>query len=107
MSVPNRHFDHIVVGAGSAGAIVAARLSENPAKHVLLLEAGPEDRNVWSKVPLGFAKILFNPKYMWQDQETAQEPDLGGRRYALPAGKVLGGSSAINGLIQVRGNPGD
>lgn len=107
MSAHARTFDYIVVGAGSAGAIVASRLTENPAVHVLLLEAGREDRNIWSKIPLGFAKIIFNKKYMWWDQETQPEPELNDRRYALPAGKLLGGSSAINGLVHVRGNPGD
>ena len=99
-------FDYVVVGAGSAGAIVAARLSEDPSTTVLLLEAGPEDRNLWSRVPLGFGKILFNPKYMWV-HNSLPEPQLKGKQIPLPHGKLVGGSSAINGLVCVRGAPSD
>ncbi|MDR8390034.1 GMC family oxidoreductase N-terminal domain-containing protein [Aliifodinibius sp. S!AR15-10] len=100
-------YDYVVVGAGSAGAIVAARLSEDPDTEVLLLEAGPEDDSFWSKIPLGFAKILFDENYMWLDQETEPEPGLNDKQYPLPHGKLLGGSSAINGLVLVRGAPHD
>lgn len=109
-SIPKENtgrYDYVVVGAGSAGAIVAARLSEDPDKEVLLLEAGPEDDSFWSKIPLGFAKILFDENYMWLDQETESEPGLKGKKYPLPHGKLLGGSSAINGLVLVRGAPHD
>ncbi len=100
-------YDYIIVGAGSAGAIVAARLSEDPDTEVLLLEAGPEDNSHWSKIPLGFAKILFNEKYMWLNHETEPEPGLKNKQYPLPHGKLIGGSSAINGLVHVRGTPLD
>ena len=107
MSNDTDRYDYIVVGAGSAGAIVAARLSEDPRIQVLLLEAGPPDLNFWSRIPLGFAKILFNPRYMWLNHATDPEPHLEGRSFALPHGKLVGGSSAINGVVHVRGAPFD
>lgn len=106
MPDPSTIFDYIVVGAGSAGATVAARLTEDPDTTVLLVEAGPEDRSYWSKIPLGFAKILFHPKYMWK-HESEPELQLNGRTIPLPHGKVIGGSSTINGLVWVRGLPFD
>ena len=107
MSDETSRFDYIVVGSGSAGAIVAARLSEDPDTSVLVLEAGPEDRSYWSRIPLGFAKILFNPRYMWHNHVTDPEPHLNGRSFPLPHGKLVGGSSAINGVVHVRGVPLD
>lgn len=98
-----RQFDYIVVGAGSAGAVVAARLSENAQNQVLLIEAGPEDKSLWSRIPLGFGKIIFNKKYTSWDHQTEPEDSNNGRRYALPYGRLVGGSSAINGLVHVRG----
>jgi choline dehydrogenase len=100
-------YDYVVVGAGSAGAIVAARLTEDSDVDVLLLEAGPEDDNIWSKIPLGFAKILFDPEYMWTTHRTDPEPGLNGKQYGLPHGRLIGGSSSINGLVHVRGAPFD
>src|ERR1700744_745689 len=99
-------YDFIVVGAGSAGAVVAARLSENPAWKVLLLEAGPPDKSVWLHVPVGFAKLFTNPKYNWM-YDPDPEPDIEGRRMFTPRGKTLGGSSSINGMIYLRGVPTD
>lgn len=74
---------------------------------MLLVEAGPEDRSYWSRIPLGFAKIIFNEKYMWRNHVTEGEPELDGRSFPLPHGKLVGGSSAINGLVHVRGVPDD
>jgi hypothetical protein len=95
-------FDYIVVGAGSAGSIVASRLTEKAATKVLLLEAGPDDRNLSITIPLGYARNFRNPNLNWMYQS---EPivGLGGRRTYVPRGKVLGGSGAINGMIYLRG----
>lgn len=99
-------YDYVVIGAGSAGAIVASRLAEDGQSRVLLLESGPEDRSHWSKVPVGFAKMLFNPEYMWY-HKSEPEPALNGRQIDLPHGRVVGGSSSVNGLVYVRGFPLD
>lgn len=107
MNSSSQDYDYVVVGGGSAGAIVATRLGENAENRVLVLEAGPENTSYWSRVPLGFAKILFQPRFMWLDWKTQPDESLGGTVYALPHGKLLGGSSAINGLVHVRGTPGD
>lgn len=99
-------YDYIVVGAGSAGAIVAARLAEVSSVTVLLIEAGPPDRSHWTKVPIGFGRMLFNPDYMWY-HATQPEPELDGRVLPLLQGKVVGGGSSINGLQYARGVPFD
>src|SRR6516164_6092451 len=91
-----REYDFIVVGAGSAGAVVAARLSEGNAS-VLLLEAGPKDRSPWIHLPIGFSKTFRNSSINWM-YESDPEPHLNGRKIYWPRGKVLGGSSSINGL---------
>ena len=99
-------FDYIVVGAGSAGAVLASRLSEDPATRVLLLEAGPADRSFWIHLPIGYGKTMWSPVYNWC-YETEPDANMHGRRIYWPRGKTLGGSSSINGLIYIRGQRED
>src|SRR5437763_870296 len=98
--------DFIVIGAGSAGCAVAARLSEDPSTRVVLLEAGGEDRNRWIHIPLGFGKTFADPSVNWC-YETEPDPGAGDRRVYWPRGKVLGGSSSINGMVYIRGQAED
>jgi choline dehydrogenase len=98
--------DYIVVGAGSAGCVLAARLSESGRHRVLLLEAGPPDRNPWIHIPLGYARLFNNARVNWR-YYTEPEPELNGRRVFQPRGKTLGGSSSINGLVYIRGQRED
>jgi choline dehydrogenase len=99
------NYDYIVVGAGSAGAVVANRLSADPRHKVLLLEAGPAS-HPWSRVPVGFARLIVNPKANWL-YSSEPETNTNGRSIPVPRGKLLGGSSAINGLAFVRGQAQD
>jgi choline dehydrogenase len=99
-------WDYIVVGAGSAGCVMAARLSESGKHRVLLLEAGGRDRSPWIHIPLGYGRTMFDPRVNWMF-ESEPEPHMAGRRIKVPRGKVLGGSSSINGLLYVRGQRED
>lgn len=99
-------FDYVVVGAGSAGCVLADRLTADGRHSVLVLEAGPADTNPWIHVPIGYGKTMFHPVLNW-GFHTEPEPNLDGRRIYWPRGRTLGGSSAVNGLIQIRGQPED
>jgi choline dehydrogenase len=99
-------FDFIVVGAGSAGCVLANRLTADGRHTVLLLEAGGEDRDIWLHIPLGYGRHFTNPEVNWLYQ-TEPEPECHGRRIIAPRGKVMGGSSSINGLVYVRGQAED
>jgi choline dehydrogenase-like flavoprotein len=99
-------FDYIIVGGGSAGCVLANRLSASGAYRVLLLEAGGEDRNPWIHIPIGYGKLFKNSKVNWL-YESEPEPELNNRRIVQPRGKVLGGSSSINGLVYIRGQKDD
>ncbi|HUI99894.1 MAG TPA: GMC family oxidoreductase N-terminal domain-containing protein [Usitatibacter sp.] len=97
-------YDVVIVGAGSAGCVLANRLSEDPARRVLLLEAGGSDRSIWVRIPLGVAKLLTDERFVWK-ADTEPQPQMKGNRLYWPSGRVLGGSSSVNGMIFVRGHP--
>jgi choline dehydrogenase len=99
-------FDYVVVGGGTAGCVLANRLTASGAHRVLVLEAGPKDDYLWIHIPIGYAKTMFHPQYNWGFY-TEPEPSMHGREIYWPRGRGLGGSSSINGLIYVRGQPQD
>ncbi|MEM7242597.1 MAG: GMC family oxidoreductase N-terminal domain-containing protein [Pseudomonadota bacterium] len=105
MAIEGR-YDYIVIGAGSAGSVLANRLSADPTKNVLLLEAGGKDNYIWIKIPVGYLYCINNPRTDWM-YRTKEDPGLNGRSLIYPRGKVLGGSSAINGMLYLRGQAAD
>ena len=96
-------FDYIVVGAGSAGCVLAERLSASGKHRVLLIEAGGRDRNIWIHIPLGYGKLFTDARVNWLYQ-SEPEPELYNRRIIQPRGKVLGGTSSMNAMVWVRGS---
>ena len=106
MNDSGQPFDFIIVGAGSAGCVLANRLSGKPRSRVLLLEAGGSDRNPWIHIPVGYFKTMHNPATDWC-YKTEPDEGIAGRSLQWPRGKVLGGSSALNGLLYVRGQAED
>src|SRR5262245_44218584 len=99
-------FDYVVVGAGSAGCVLANRLTASGRHRVLLLEAGCHDRHLWIHIPLGYGKLFSDSKVNWL-YTSEPEAELNNRQIIQPRGKVLGGSSSINGLLYIRGQPSD
>lgn len=100
------HYDYVIVGAGTAGCVLANRLSASGEFRVLVIEAGPRDRSPWIHIPIGYGKTMFDKRYNWGFY-TSPEPELNNRKVYWPRGKVLGGSSSINGLIYIRGQAED
>ena len=105
-NIKSESFDYVIVGAGSAGCVLANRLTADGRHRVLLLEAGGHDRYFWVHVPLGYGKLFNDARVNWL-YTTEPEPELDNRRIIQPRGKVLGGSSSINGLLYIRGQHED
>lgn len=99
-------FDYVICGAGAAGCVLAYRLSEDPSISVALIEAGPRDRHPFIKMPKGLAKVMQDPKHLWVHMSEAEE-STGGKQEAWVRGRVLGGSTSVNGMMYVRGQPAD
>ncbi|MDR0808394.1 MAG: choline dehydrogenase [Gemmobacter sp.] len=106
MTVSTQEFDYVIVGAGSAGCVLAARLTEDPEIRVLLLEAGGPDRSLMMQIPAGVYKVYHNPAFNW-NYESEPQAALAGRRIPVPRGRTLGGSSSINSMVWLRGHPAD
>ncbi|MCE7529665.1 GMC family oxidoreductase [Polynucleobacter sp. IMCC 29146] len=102
----DKKYDYIIIGAGSAGCLLAKRLTEDPTVSVLLVEAGKKDDYLWIHIPVGYLYCIDNPRTDWRFRTTA-DPGLNGRSLIYPRGKVLGGSSSINGMIYMRGQAAD
>ncbi len=96
--------DYIIVGAGTAGCVLAERLSASGRQRVVVVEAGGSDRRFWIRVPIGYGRTFNNPEVNWM-YEAEPEPSLGGVRSFWPRGKVLGGSGSINAMVYARGQP--
>jgi len=99
-------FDYVIIGAGTAGCLLANRLSADPHRRVLLVEAGGPDNYAWIHIPVGYLRCIGNPRTDWRFR-TEPEVGLNGRDLLYPRGKVLGGSSSINGMIYMRGQARD